>query len=236
MIELDLDLHIHSKYSFDSLMKPESIIKIANEKRLNVIAVTDHGTIKGGLKAYETKKSMSIDILVVVGAEIHTDLGDIIGLFLTEDIKSREIGEVIDEIRSQSGLVLLPHPFKGSDSSFVKSIVDRVDLIELLNSRSPLTVEEINTIKKLNRRFVGCSDAHFPREIGLCRTVIESSYYPEHVDEIKKLLIGSSNVIITGSFSHIYLEGLSQLIGFVKARNYKNIPDQVSYAINRIIK
>ena len=84
---LKADLHIHSYYSVDGLLSPRKILLLARKKGINVVAITDHNTIKGGLKAKEFEKS--IGIKVIVGAEITTDIGDIIGLYLAEEIKAR---------------------------------------------------------------------------------------------------------------------------------------------------
>ena len=55
---LKLDLHIHSKYSFDSLLSVEKIIKTAEKKKLDGIAICDHNSLKGGLKAKKIKKHL----------------------------------------------------------------------------------------------------------------------------------------------------------------------------------
>jgi len=91
---MKLDLHIHSKYSSDGVLDPEKIVKIAAKRGLNGVAITDHNTIIGGLKAknYETE-----DFKVIVGSEISTERGEIIGLFLKEEIKPGNVQEVILE-------------------------------------------------------------------------------------------------------------------------------------------
>ncbi len=90
------DLHIHSKYSSDGVLDPERIVRIAMKRGLNGIAITDHNTIKGGLK---TKKYENADFTVIVGSEISTERGEIIGLFLEEEVKSTNVQEVITEIK-----------------------------------------------------------------------------------------------------------------------------------------
>ena len=76
------DFHIHTRYSFDSLMKPKKIMKIAKKIGLNAVAILDHNTIRGAL---ETKKfEKDYDIRVIVGAEINTDVGDIVGMNITK--------------------------------------------------------------------------------------------------------------------------------------------------------
>lgn len=79
------DLHVHSKYSVDGYVEPEVIVKTAQKRGLSGVAVTDHNTIKGGLKA---KKYETEDLRVIVGSEIETNRGEVIGLFLSEEIKS----------------------------------------------------------------------------------------------------------------------------------------------------
>jgi len=85
-----LDLHIHSKYSYDSLMDPKTILKVAKRVKLDAIAITDHNTIAGAVAARKICEKGSI---TVVGSEISTDSGDVIGIFLNEEIKSRSIHE-----------------------------------------------------------------------------------------------------------------------------------------------
>ena len=82
------DFHTHSKYSADGYIEPKIMVKIAAKVGLSGIAVTDHNTIKGGLTA---KKYENDKIQVIVGSEILTDKGEIIGIFLTEEIKSTAI-------------------------------------------------------------------------------------------------------------------------------------------------
>jgi len=120
------DFHIHSKYSFDSIMSPKKIIKTAVKKNIDLIAITDHNTIKGGV---EVKKASGDNIKVIVGAEIKTDIGDIIGFNLNNEIKSINWEEVLDQIKAQGGLSMLPHPYRShrdlySEIGNVKIFVD----------------------------------------------------------------------------------------------------------------
>lgn len=167
MEDLIADFHIHSKYSYDSMMSPEDIVKRAKRAGLSAIAITDHNTIRGGL--HTQKIGRKIGIRVVVGAEISTDCGDIIGLVLNEEILVNELQRVIQEIRSQGGIVVLPHPYR--DHKDPEEIARNVDFIEVWNSRS--TPEENHKAAMLANRtgkkiMVG-SDAHCPAEIGLVR-------------------------------------------------------------------
>jgi hypothetical protein len=166
------DLHTHSKYSYDSSLDPEKMIQIAKKKSLSGIAITDHNTIKGGLTALKNNRDKNFDI--IVGTEIKTEIGDIMGLFLNEEITIRNLDEVIDEIRSQGGLVVLPHPYR--QFSFPEKIVDNVDIIETFNARS----KKIHNRKaqqlaeKYKKPIIAGSDAHLGFEIGRGVTVVEN--------------------------------------------------------------
>jgi predicted metal-dependent phosphoesterase TrpH len=74
---MKLDLHIHSKYSYDSFSEPSKIVKMAKRRGLDVISITDHDN----MKVYE-KLPHKLDIIVVRGMEKKTDMGDVTGLFL----------------------------------------------------------------------------------------------------------------------------------------------------------
>jgi len=172
------DLHIHSKYSSDGILEPQKIVKIAVKKGLHGVAVTDHDTIKGGLEA---KKFENEDFKVIVGSEVFTTRGEIIGLFLSEEIKSKEFNEVCDEIKDQDGLVIVPHPFdelRKSSFKIRKKDIKYIDSIEIFNSRC--INEKFNKIaqiyaKEHNLTGVGGSDAHFAFELGNSGVILGSN-------------------------------------------------------------
>ncbi len=106
------DLHIHTYYS-DGLDSPEQVVRAAAIKGLAVIAICDHNRIKGAQKAQEfTQSHTYIGVEVIVGEEITTLNGHILGLFLKERIKpGLSAEETIDKIHAQGGLAIVPHPF-----------------------------------------------------------------------------------------------------------------------------
>jgi predicted metal-dependent phosphoesterase TrpH len=227
-----VDLHIHSKYSYDSLIEPSTILKVARRVKLNAIAIVDHNTITGAIVA---RKICKEDSLVIIGSEITTNLGDIIGLFLNEEIRSRNVFEVIDEVKSQDGLILLPHPFRTVKDIFeIKEVIPLIDLIEGYNSRHPITFKQFSQLKMLTKPLVAGSDAHFTREIGLCRTVVHKEINTE--EDLRKALL-EEVIDICGSPSPSYLEFLSQLIKGLKRKDLKLIGWSLfNLAVNRAIK
>lgn len=208
MLLMIYDLHIHSKYSYDSILTPEMIIKVAKKKGINGVAITDHNSIKGGLKTF--KANQDKDFQIAIGTEIKTEYGDIIGIFLNEDIKSRDFLGVIEEIREQGGYSILPHPFRKHISP--EKLVNKIDLVEVFNARS-LKSENMKShclAKESNKPITVGSDAHLPFEIGRgiliakdgIRTIVkeknpgiagrESNYYLVHglsiiAEKIKKV-------------------------------------------------
>ena len=104
------DLHIHSYVSHDSISSPKDIIKEAQRKGIDCLAITDHGEVKAfdEIKKY----AQSINLLVIPGIEIKSDKGDIIGLNIKERIpEGLSVKETIKRIKEQNGFVIIPHPF-----------------------------------------------------------------------------------------------------------------------------
>ncbi|MHC1567704.1 MAG: PHP domain-containing protein [Candidatus Syntropharchaeia archaeon] len=172
---MNFDLHVHSKYSRDSCLEPEEIVKVGLKRGLDGIAVTDHETIKGGI---ETKKYEREDFMVICGCEILTNRGEVIGLFLSEEILSRNFFEVISEIRDQDGIVILPHPFDRFRYSVFpdKNFKSLIDGVEGFNSRCILegfNRKAMEFAENLGIPATGGSDAHSPEEIGNGGTIVE---------------------------------------------------------------
>ena len=78
LLNMKYDFHTHTKYSTDGYIDPKILVKAAVKAGLTGVAVTDHNTIKGGLEA---KKYENKNIEVIVGSEILTDKGEVIGIF-----------------------------------------------------------------------------------------------------------------------------------------------------------
>ncbi|MDN5339310.1 MAG: hypothetical protein PWQ30_419 [Euryarchaeota archaeon] len=164
MEDLYFDSHTHSNYSHDSLMRPERILKQAKKMGLTGVAITDHDTIRGSLEAKRLEKE--IGVTVITGVEVLTDSGDIIGLFVNEEIRSRRWGEVIDEIREQGGVAILPHPYREHQN--VSELAKAVDLVEIWNARSTVEQNEraVQLARELQKPGLYGSDAHTYAEIG----------------------------------------------------------------------
>lgn len=104
------DLHIHSNHS-DGLAKiPEIMEYVSTETDMSVIAITDHNTIEGALFAQSLQEMYGIE--VVIGEEISSKSGHIIGLWLTEAIEPNlSAAETVSRINEQGGIAVIAHPF-----------------------------------------------------------------------------------------------------------------------------
>lgn len=172
MTTVRAELHCHSTYSADCLLSLETIIDLCLVKKIDVIALTDHNEIKG---AQRLKSIAPKWLKVIIGEEIATAQGDVIGLFLTKRIEAKQpIGDTIHQIKAQGGLVLLPHPFDRVRREAVgEAIIDQVrteiDFLEIYNARTLLQNDNLLAQEYANRynlaTFVG-SDAHLATEYG----------------------------------------------------------------------
>ncbi|HKM14204.1 MAG TPA: PHP domain-containing protein [Candidatus Methanomethylophilaceae archaeon] len=115
------DTHVHTEYSGvarlgvmkfpESVTTPAQQVDCARKNGMDVLCITDHDEIVGALKAKEYAKKYD-DIEVVIGEEITTADGEIIGLFLNEPVPDGlSAEETIEIVRSQGGLTIAPHPF-----------------------------------------------------------------------------------------------------------------------------
>lgn len=219
---MEIDFHVHSKYSFDSIMEPKNIIKIAKKKNLNAIAITDHNTIKGSIVTKNFVKDNS-DFQIIIGAEISSDIGDIIGLFLTDEIISHKGVDVIKEIRNQGGISVLAHPFK-RNSKISNEIIEKIDAIEVFNARGNSFIcrnanyKAIKFAKGLNKPFTAGSDAHLYFEVGRGRCILNCDY-----EDIRDTILSKKKVKISGFESSLFIEPWSQTIKIIKTSQYISI-------------
>ena len=177
MDTLITDFHIHSKYSHDSLSSPENILKKAKKVGLERIAITDHGTIRGSIETQKLAKNFNIE--VIIGSEVKTDCGDIIGLYLNDEIKATKWEDVVSEIQSQGGISILPHPYREHQHIIIHQIAQKVDFIEAWNSRSNGDENKgAQFLANVHKKKITCgSDAHCLSEIGLVKVSENLNHY-----------------------------------------------------------
>jgi predicted metal-dependent phosphoesterase TrpH len=133
-----VDLHCHTRASFDCLSSPKAVVRAAAERGLTHLAITDHDRIDGALEARELAPA---GLTVIIGEEVRTLEGDLICLFLQEAIPpGLSAAEAIEAVRAQGGLVGIPHPFDRMRGSLLRdpameTIASSVDWVETHNAR-----------------------------------------------------------------------------------------------------
>ena len=164
------DLHVHTCYSIDCFSPLEQIVERCLELGINCIAVADHNTIAGALKLREIAP-----FKVIIAEEVLTPVGEIMGLFLSEAVpRGLPPQETISRIRSQGGLVGIPHPFGRSlpwnaNPLTSTEVLSQVDIIETFNSRTPFSNSNARAwklAKEQGKAASAGSDAHTLGEIG----------------------------------------------------------------------
>jgi len=165
---LQVDLHSHTNRSQDGVTTPEELVERARAVGLDRIAVTDHGTIDGALRARETGGR-----LVIVGEEIRCRCRtELIGLFLTERIPMNlPMEAVIERIADQGGVIYAPHPFAYATRPCRRArlALSVADAVEVLNARAFLpwwNRAAARAAAEIGLPALAGSDAHFPFEIG----------------------------------------------------------------------
>jgi predicted metal-dependent phosphoesterase TrpH len=168
---LRVDLHCHTHRSSDCQTSYRALLAACQRRGIDALAVTDHNRIEGALELADQK----LPIRIIVGEEIKTTEGEIIGLFMRAFVPPRlSPEETIDEIKRQGGVVYVPHPFDAVRRSVIwrealERIAGQVDVIEVLNARLHSTERN-----QLADRFAAergllrgaGSDAHTALEVG----------------------------------------------------------------------
>ena len=174
------DIHNHTWFSRCSTLDPARLIKLAKARGLQGIGVTDHDTIKGG--EYTKKINTDKDFEVIVGSEVYTDRGHVLGIFLNKDIKSRVYEEVIEEIKDQGGISVIAHPYRYLPGAYFKwRSLDKSklpDAIEIANSRTNMfgNKKAKKLALELGKPMTGGSDAHFEFEVASCYSEFEGDF------------------------------------------------------------
>lgn len=171
-----VELHCHSIYSKDSLIRLEDLPRIARRAGLDRIILTDHNTAEGALRAAE----MFPD-LVIPGEEVMTTAGELLAWFVRESVPpGLSPGEAIARLRDQGAMIGVSHPFDRYRSGAwqaddLLNIVDKVDAIEVFNARCIHMEDNDRALAFAQERGVlmtAGSDAHIPREYGRAVMVV----------------------------------------------------------------
>lgn len=202
---LKIDLHTHSIASPDGGLGLEAYRSKLTTKKLDYIAITDHDSIDFAVAA---KKELGDHI--IIGEEISTQEGEIIGLFLNQLIPpGMSAKKTAQAIKKQNGIVYIPHPFetlrKGITQDTLDTIVSSVDIVEAYNGRTfqpqftKLALEWSNQHKKA---YTASSDAH--GRIGWGKTYSEIAKQPTRSNLVQLLKEAELNRSSVGTLGRLH--------------------------------
>jgi predicted metal-dependent phosphoesterase TrpH len=188
-----VDMHSHTMWSGDSTTTPDEIAAAVAEAGIDVLCVTDHNAIKGAVELVDR-----LPCRVIVGEELRTHAGEIIGLFLGERIPfGTNPADAARAIREQGGVVYIPHPYDPMRRNISEPALDAligdglVDAIEVLNAKTSLrSLNERAAATAADRGLAAGagSDAHVPGAIGAA--YVEMPDFDGPADFLAKLRLG----------------------------------------------
>jgi hypothetical protein len=204
------DLHMHTSWSHDCSTDVGDLLDHAEAQGLGAIAVTDHNALGGALEAVELARGR--DLIVIPGEEVKTDgQGEVIGLFLQEEIpRGLSFAETVSAIRSQGGLVYVPHPFDRMhsipDAATLHRHLAEIDVLEVYNARllfETYNDEALRFARKYDLTAGAGSDAHVLPGVGTGAVRLRRFNGPEEF-----LISLRGGEILRRPKSLVYLQGL----------------------------
>ncbi len=221
-------IHCHSRHSHDSLVNISAYLNAARRHALDFIVLTDHDTIEGSLELADAARRILPRLQVPLAAEYNTSHGDVIAVFLKEDIASRQIDAFFAEARAKDALLLLPHPYVGHQET--EAMAAQCDLVEVVNCRASAPANQRATALAvaLGKRSYPASDAHFVHSLGIA--IVE-------VQDLGSLRASLSHgqmrwrqPRLTGQFEY----GASQLISAVKLKDMNRLKILAKRTVRRL--
>lgn len=186
-----VDLHLHTRGSWDCLSDPEAVLARALSLGYGRIAITDHDRLAVALDMADKHPEH-----VIPGEEVKTAEGvDVIGLYLTAEIpKGTPARDTIARIREQGGIAYLPHPYaggKGGGGRLADELAPLCDVIEGFNARlhTPSLNARAEELASRYGKLVGAgSDAHTVEEVG--NAFVELPAHSNRADALLRALAG----------------------------------------------
>lgn len=170
MTKINVELHCHTYQSSDSLMLPQQILQACDRRGIDRVAITDHNSIAGA------RETAALDPeRVIIGEEILTTEGEILGYFVQEEIpKGLPPMEVVERLKAQGAVISIAHPFdltRGCRWSMetLETLFPHLDALEVLNARcwnDQPNDKAADIVRNAGLHGTAGSDAHAPPEVG----------------------------------------------------------------------
>jgi predicted metal-dependent phosphoesterase TrpH len=182
-----VDLHVHSSASFDCSVPPAEVARRLRSYGMGPVFLTDHDSVEGARQLRDQGPHRT-----VMGQEVTTSDGDLIGLFLEEPVEPGLSAEqTVVRIKDQGGLVYVPHPFdrrrRALELVALERLRARIDIVEIFNGRSTAdSNRKAEDVCQAIGAVAGAgSDAHSLRELG--RVYVELEDFRGPSDFLAKL-------------------------------------------------
>ncbi len=192
------DFHIHTRFSRDSILTEKRFIECAVERGLTHVAITNHNNVEGAVAVRDKVVEMGLAdrLTVILGEEVSTADGEVVGLFLTKTIpRGLSANETADEIHRQGGLVSIPHPFDPFRASHIKegplrnlAESGKIDAIEIFNCRVTFQRHNVAAAEFAARYEIpgiAASDSHSSFEVAMAFNALPAF---ETAEELKAAL------------------------------------------------
>jgi predicted metal-dependent phosphoesterase TrpH len=212
---LKIDMHVHSSvYSVDSILRLGDMFKKFKQTGI-VPIVCDHNSIQGSIDFGKMLKQYDPDYPIIYSEEIETVDGEIIGMFISEQIKSgMSVEETLDCIHEQGGIAIVPHPFDNRRSTVLKphirdKFINSIDFIEGYNARN---IHPDHNIRAINYaldhgKMVTCgTDSHTYHEFG--KTHVEMPWFTDKKDFVTKFKSAQIHYYPAHKFVHVISKSL----------------------------
>lgn len=186
-----IDLHTHSTASPDGGVSPSQYEKAITSGLVDYIAITDHNQIDMAIALHQ-----QLGDKIIVGEEIMTSVGEVIGLFLTSVIEpNQSIEETIRQVKAQNGIVYIPHPFetlrRGVHPAVLEEVMHEIDIIEVCNGRAFLQNRSTQAVvwARLNQ-VVGAASSDAHGYLGLGKTFVSINKPPTRENLVRQIATG----------------------------------------------
>lgn len=176
---LEGDFHAHTTYS-DGTLSPFTLVRQAERRGLDVLAVTEHNTVIPGRLA-RAWSNLTGGPMVLVGEEVTTSSYHLIAVGIQTTISpDLPIGEVVDSIHAQGGVAIGAHPVTRFQPGLepVRAELDGAEMMHPIAFRPPRPGwnwrDMLAYYEETSPRpaAIGSSDYHFASVLGICRTLV----------------------------------------------------------------
>jgi predicted metal-dependent phosphoesterase TrpH len=211
------DLHCHSRYSVfkyfrrantrDCYNAPEDVYRIAKERGMSYVTITDHDSIDGALYLLNKYPDMT-DFFI--GEEVETYFPETgqrihVGVWGLTELQHREIQrlrpnirELVPYLKGQRLIFCVNHLFqnyrmKNVAARYIAELLEMFEIFEALNGamasfHNKMVAQLVNSVKTNGRHasMVGGSDAHTLKHVAKVHTVSKGETTTEFLENIRK--------------------------------------------------